>query len=185
MTRHFVEQPRSDRPDVHHVEVGLDDRRIVQGKRLDRLHRCFCRNTPSANFAIGDQPHDRLLQLVRSQGLARRIVQLKQIHVIRTKAGQASFDRRGDCVCREIRRPVPGFVAGLGGQDDLLPRLAEGTPDQLFAMAVAVGCRGIEKRDSAFQGRCEGCQRCAIVGVAVRGFADGTAADSPGAEPDL
>ena len=58
------------RAHVHHVKVGLHDRRAEVGQGLDRLGRALGRDAPGADLAVGLQARQRLTEPLL--GKARR-----------------------------------------------------------------------------------------------------------------
>ena len=79
-----------------------------------------------------------------------------------------------------LRGPDAILGRHLGGDVDLLRGFAHDLPDQLLAVAVAIGERGIDQVDAQFDGAAQRGQR-----FVVRAAEPLLAADAPGAVADV
>ena len=182
---HLFEQAAGYGANIHHVEIGLDDRHVAGPQRLQGVSRSLGRGAPGSDLAAGRQARQRLAHVGGQQHVERGIVQQEQVEIVRAQATKASLRRRNDRRRREVRRSVPRLVAGLGRQHRLVADAGQCLADQFLAVAVAVGRRRVEEGDAAVMRPGERRQGGAIVGVAVGGLADGAPADPPRAEADL
>ena len=80
--------------------------------------------------------------------------------VVEFEIAQALLGGRHDVVVREdfrdrragLRRPDAVLGRHFGGDVDLAARFADDLADELFAMAIAVGERGVDQVDAQFDG---------------------------------
>ena len=131
---------------------------------------------------LADTPHARILPLATSRASAsrtvgassdveRRIVQQQEVEVVGAQPARLRSVEATIAAAEKSGGLVPGLVAGLGRQHDLVADAAQRLADQLLAMAVAVGRRRVEEGDSAVMRAGEGRERRAVVGIAVGGLA--------------
>ena len=146
------QQAAVDDAHVHHVEVGLHDRRSEVAQRLDRLGRALGRHAPGADLAAPPAAASASRTAPSPQRLDRRIVQLQEVDMVGAQAAPGC--------ARPTPRSPPARSPAAGPTPRSRPwwrsrrrracrrqRLA----DQRLAMAVAVGARGVEEGDAALE----------------------------------
>ena len=85
--------------------------------------------------------------------LGGRIVQLVQVHVVRTEPLEGPFEREGDVPRLEVHADaaVVEVPADLRREEDLVPAVFEGLTEDLLAVPPAVDVRGVEEVHSEIE----------------------------------
>lgn len=180
----MIEQAALECPDIEHVQVDLNHRRIECSDHRERFGRRLGRNSPGSDMAGFLQPMQFGGHVV-GQGGGWNGMELQQVDPVGSQTGKAALHRPADGLGGKVGSGRPTLVSSLGCDDHMVATPPERAADQRFAASVTIGRRRIVEGDAMIEGPGQSVQRCPFIDVAIGGRAGGRSTDAPATEADF